>query len=987
MQVATALAEIDAPLDLTQDEPGVVLIENLAAVAGPARMLPLMRSFSDATQATLIECWRRVIEAIPLDSVPPREELNVAACAYTCMRAGSVADILEEQFLEGGNDPRNRGDLYLARQDRYFFNYTYLCGDFELSRDEAIHALRSLARAIEPTAQQFKLLGDRASFAELINTFAPLEGDRVPKILNELLPLVEVSFSDVPQHLPARLIRHLTVTAIARNHGFDLLSRELVELYELFTLQNVIGDDRGLLLDYLENLYVFEPEKDAEIEGPSRVWQKHWKGLQRRLGPKKLSKVLLALLPIYEQFSDMLAEEPIARQTVAWQAASLEHDVAAKWIIKMTTLNGERSPILASTLLHREMPAGALRLLAEHWSDRTGLVPLQSDWSRAFTNLVLRRAIMRQRRWLLDRLTDLYLRGGGYEAGESREVIEVVLGKLFDEMELSDEEEQELEASELSFDLLLEDCNVFTGEQIDASRWASPTSAYKYVRTILRLEDRGVDYLASLVSERRVITIEKILRQLDFHTSVQQIVACVSAFGENPADALALLLELRDSDGERPDEVWLERVSKLLSSLSPKLACDLLWELYRWDNGDTHSLNPGIFWALRLVPAPASVARLAKAATEMVRRKPSFAVAALDTLDAISTRGALSAILQMRRRIRNRKVLKLINHTIDRIADEEGLDRDVFLDYAVDTGDLERDASRLFDFGSHRVTLKLELDGRLSTTVLDAKGRQLRSFPKTAKDADPKLYKAFQATKKLLVETVSYQTRRLEQAMVDTRIWRGKDFLEIFGEHPVMAHLGRRLLWCTLNKKNGPKTIFTPTLEAPIDSRGRVVKISPNDSITILHPLHLTEKLQASWCERFDGSKIDQPFAQIGREVYRPLPSECETQQTQRLIGLKTRTQELYRVVKERGWSTDGGGPWEVGNTTHSYRSYPAAAQMVHLDTDTLGYDKQLTILNIRFTTEAARDEALVINKVNPIAYSEAFRDLMLCFDEEKKKQ
>lgn len=983
------VGDLDDPLNLTEDEPGVVLVEQLASNTSPSQLLSLLRYCHTETQDLFFNQWQQVVLAIPLANLPPAADFAAAARAFTSLRAIRVAELLEERFIEGGDDPRNRGDLYLTHNDRYFFNFTYLCGEFGLGLREAIESLGALARMVAPSDEDFDRLGGKESFAELIDTLLPLEGDQIPQALGELLPLVELPFTEVTAHLPRNLISRLAVTAIARRLGFALSSRQLLELYEIFAVHEVL-QDRERVFTFLENLYDFEPQpEEGEAAWPSAAWKKHWNGLRKTIGTDTLEQIALTLIPVYSYFADMLGEPPFYRLTAAWQAASMKSEEAASWVSRMTTEHGEISPILAGSLLHEDTPPTALQNLAIAWKQRVSQVPLSSSWSRKFTVLVLRRAISRQRRWLLERLTDLYLRGGGYEAGETREIIEAVLERLLDEMELSEAEMQQLNESGLHFDLLPDDINIFTGETVDASRWASPTSAYKYVRTLLRLEDRGLDYLASLVSERRIITIEKALRRLDFHTSVQQVVACVEAFEGDPKRALEFFLLLLHSEGERPTEAWLEHASELLDPLSEDAARNLFWEFYRWDIGDAYSLNPGLFWALRLVPSPSSVAKLAKAATEMVRRKPSFAVAALDTLDAIGTRGALSAILQMRRRIRNRKVVKLINRTIDRIADDEGLDRDVFLDYAVDTGELERDSSRLFDFGSHQVTLRLELDGRISTTVLDAKGRHLRSFPKTAKDADPALYKEFQATKKLLVETLSYQTRRLEQSMINGRIWRGKDFVEIFAEHPVMAHLGRRLIFAKVSTRGKFTSVFLPNFKTFLTHQGKRVNISDRDRICILHPLYLSEKDRTAWKKILSDKQIEQPFPQIYRSVYEPLPSEHETQRTQRLVDLKCDAGDLYKVVKERGWSTDGGGPWEVGNATHSYRIYPSAEQTVHLDTDVLGYDKKLTILDIRFTKD--KDGAACnIKTVHPVVYSEAFRDLMLCFkaeDKPKKKK
>ncbi len=977
------LQEFDSALAFADDEPGVVLAEALAALVSPSRLLPFFKRMDDDTQRIIVDQWRRLTDAIPLSSTPPAADYVAAARAYASYRAGRLADCLQDSFIEGGDSPCSAGDLYLTRDDRYFFNFSYLCGEFNLGRDEAIGSLRALGRMLAPTDDQLERLGGADSFSRLIHPWLVFEGDRVPQALGELLPLVELPFTEVTSHLPRALVSKIAVTAVARRLGFELAPSELLEIYEVLTVYEALGNQRDDVLAYLHNLYALDPKEGAEGACPPDAWQEDWLALIEKVSLERVTKVVLDMIPVYSRFGEMLNGTSFHRATAAWQAAFINNQKAAEWVVRTTTHLGEASPVIAASLLHKNTPPDALARLATIWKTKSSAVPAQSSWSREFTILLLRYAITRQRAWLLDRLTDLYLRAGGYEAGETREVIETILEQLLQEMKLTPEERQELDESNLHLDLLPFDINIFTGETVDASRWASPTSAYKYVRALLRLEDRGLDYLASLVSERRVISIEKALSRLDFHTSVQQIVSCVEAYEGNPEKALNLLLILRSSSGERPSDEWLEEARELLSELTDEdgntnRAGSLLWEIYRADMGDEYSLNPGIFWALRLVPSSSSVSHLAKAATEMVRRKPSFAIAALDTLDSISTRGALSAILQMRRRIRNRKVVKLINHTIDRIAEEGGLDRDVFLDYAVDAGELERGSHRLFDFGSHQVTLKLELDGHISTTVLDAKGRHLRSFPKTAKDADPALYKEFQATKKLLTETIGYQTRRLELSMIDGRVWSGGDFLDIFQEHPVMSHLGQRLLW--MRSRDGKNIgAFLPTPDGFVDQHNEELVITPDDNTSILHPLILTSEDRNDWNKVFTIRKVKQPFEQVARDVFSPLESETETRRTQRLVGLESPSSELYKVVKERGWSTDGGGPWEVGNATHSYRRYTAAEQTVHLETDVLGYEKRLTIQDIRFTTHD--NNPLEIASVHPIVYSEAFRDLMLCLN------
>src|SRR5690606_13989988 len=134
-----------------------------------------------------------------------------AARAYASYRAAELADCLENRFIEGGDDPCSRGDLYLTRDDRFFFNYSYLCGEFGLGRDEAIAALRALSSVVKPSEEHLERLGGEASFAALLGELLALDGDRVPQALAELLPLVDLPFSEITAQLPQRLISRIAV--------------------------------------------------------------------------------------------------------------------------------------------------------------------------------------------------------------------------------------------------------------------------------------------------------------------------------------------------------------------------------------------------------------------------------------------------------------------------------------------------------------------------------------------------------------------------------------------------------------------------------------------------------------------------------------------------------------------------------------------------------------------------------------------------------
>ncbi|MDX9719407.1 MAG: DUF4132 domain-containing protein [Myxococcota bacterium] len=965
------LEQLSVPLEF-DDEAGQALLESLALCVKPSSLLRIFHFFGDRSQQRIVRQWQRLEKALPLHHTISDEMLLNAAQAYVWVSATELAHTLESSFVEDGNSARSHGDLYIAVNERYYFNFNYLFRDYGLTRKELISLLEQLAARFPLDPEALSALGGEQVFRAVVATNVAFQGEDAPKALAQLLPLVDLDAEQLGERLPPQLMRLLLLSATARQLGFELQARDLLEVYEcgaIFKLFASHAAPAPAALRFLDFLLMQAPSDDEQAQLPDQEWQRRWRELMHELGRDTLVAASASLIPVYQHYARMLSSPSSARPQAVWIAASLAEPALSNWVVALSTEQGADSPVIAASLLHESLTPEAFSALCRGWEKRVEAVPVHPTWSRDFTALVLRFAICRQKAWLLDKLVDLYIRGGAYEEGASRAQVASRLSNFIKSIELDENERAELDSSGLRFDLLPLEVNVFTGERIDDSRWASPTAAFKYVRTLLRIAGRSPEQLAGLLSEKRVVGLEKSLRLLDFHASVQQIVACYHALAEDPGAALELFLLLRASEGERVKADWLSRCTALLAPLSIEQSFQLLWELYRCDHADVYSLNPGLFWAMRLCPSADSVLALGKAATDMVRRQPSFAVAALDTLDAISSRPALSAILQMSRRIRNRKVLRLINRTIEHIAKQQGMVREVFLDYSADTGELEADASRVFDFGTHHVTLSIQLDGQLSTLVIDAKGKRLRSFPKTAKDADPTLYRDFQDTKKKLVETLAYQSRRLEAAMIEGRCWGQEDFLDIFLSHPVMSALGKRLVWCAVHPER-EGGYFRPLGEGLVNVSGDVFTLPEGASVRLLHPLFIAADERLGWEEQLAAAGIVQPFDQVNRHVFRD-PAELE-----QVCGRVTLGSLLYRLVKERGWSTDGGTTWEPGFETHSCRAFPDHGLSVHVSTGALGEDDRLRISDVYFMRG---DEPIEAHEVELIVFSEALRDLVLC--------
>jgi len=946
------------------------IVEEAASAIKPGRWLSVFDCFEPSLIEHTMKRWDSACSIIFRMGGTSDAYYRAICHAYIAFEASRLADCFENHFTECHNSATFRGDAYVSRNGTYYYHFDYFCGDTGLSRQQAIDGLRGFAARLRLSCGHEDALSTSA--------FHEVEawcGESAGEALRTWMPLFEVSAEAVLMHVCPRRMGSAVITAIMCSCGLSMPITSLLEICELCALWKMTKHESAKFIHFARHLLAFEDEdKSKPCESAPKAWLKEMRAMRRRYGDDAVRRLVSDLLPLYSTIGQLMGGVPCYRRSIAWMASTFTENSNVSWLASACT-NGELSPVKAIGLLHEDTSPALLSALARQWQAN---LSEQTPWDKSTLSLILRYLISRQRHWILNPLVDLYARCGSDETPLAREDIVQTLKSTLDALKLTPCESSRIASMALDFCLLPQNTNIFTGEAVDASRWASPASAHKYVRALLKLSTRNGRGLLNMITERRRAQIEKTLRRLDYHSSLYQIIACSQAFSEDE-DALHFLLLLGQSCGERPSAEWLEAMNARLSRLDKTEACDLLWTCCKHDQGDALSLNPGLFWAFRLVPA--SPHQLARAACDALRINPTFALAALDTLDTIATRSSLAAILDMRRKIRHRQVHKRILQTIDRIATREGLSREVFLDYSADTGDLGKEGERCFDFGTCRIVLKIDSDVRVTTQVFDTSGKEakkLRNIPKSLKPADPDLFQTFQTAKKHLQETLTYQTGRMEQAMIEARFWRGHDLIEIFQNHPMMRHICRRLV-CAQFDAASKTTLgdgFVVADDGCLNAKGNRCDIMPDDTYVIQHPIHMFPTAKHAWKQHFDARGLTQPFPQLQRETFRPSPDDFAHPPLSKLIGLALDIGKMHQIVKERGWKSQT-SPWENGNFAVLTRTFAAHGQTVHLITSEIR-DQSTAIAKIAFV-DTHSNNPLCLDAIDTRAFSEACRDIHFC--------
>ena len=177
--------------------------------------------------------------------------------------------------------------------------------------------------------------------------------------------------------------------------------------------------------------------------------------------------------------------------------------------------------------------------------------------------------------------------------------------------------------------------------------------------------------------------------------------------------------------------------------------------------------------------------------------------------------------------------------------------------------------------------------GRRRLAKLPAAVRRLDGFAalKTAHAAAREQHQRFAAS--------------LERLMVDGRSLDAAVLRRLM-PWPVVRALAERLVWIDGAGRLGLYDGEAGTLVSP---EGSVTAAGP---LRVVHPVELTPAASFRRGERTQaGAVLEQPFAQLSREVYRLTEREQTIQESDRYAGVLVHTNQVGRLTDDRDWVLD----------------------------------------------------------------------------------
>lgn len=370
--------------------------------------------------------------------------------------------------------------------------------------------------------------------------------------------------------------------------------------------------------------------------------------------------------------------------------------------------------------------------------------------------------------------------------------------------------------------------------------------------------------------------------------------------GHLPADARQSLIELLSLANPEVPYAGFPIVSDAFDAGSLSSFVTALVRM--WVRGGATGRGEWMLFLAVAFPSEASTRIVAELAREWARSNQVKAIRACRALALIGTDHALMHLGHIAETTRFTKLKTEARDGLNNAAASRGLTREELEDRSVPDLGLDSSGNLLLPFGDRHFVVSL--DESLRTVVRDDTGARLPTLPKGKKTDDAGAVKQskerFAALKKDVDSIASRQLRRLEAAMVSGRRWTMDEAEAWLFGHPLIRQLARALVWRTdasLEFRLAEDGTFADVNDDP-------VRISPNATVQIAHPVHLnTEK----WSSVFTDYELLQPFEQLGRRVHRPA-AEQAAEASRHAEWARVAATKLMGLLESRGWRRDSPG-------------------------------------------------------------------------------
>jgi len=344
------------------------------------------------------------------------------------------------------------------------------------------------------------------------------------------------------------------------------------------------------------------------------------------------------------------------------------------------------------------------------------------------------------------------------------------------------------------------------------------------------------------------------------------------------------------------------------------------------------------------------------------------AIAAAAVLANAGTDTSILELMNLRQTAVVPSVLEATIEALDRAVRSRKTSLSELFDVVTPTLGLDQSGTRAFEHAGHTYTVSF--DDHFEPRLRDAEGK-LGDL-----DEEP----AWTALASKMRDAVKVQTFRLEQDMIAGRRWTVDAWTRLLRDHPLMVSFTRRLVWGVYDE-NTLVTAFRTAEDRTLLTKDGEMKLTGDERIGLVHPLHLSDADRAAWGESLADYEIIQPFPQMGRPIHRAEDAEKGEEHVKRYATSQFKSGVLRDVLVRGGWERDSAFlRREYTRHFASYGVWAIATMDPGVQAGMATYDEfDQTISTIEFRAKKGGGmsrTAMKLGEAPPVPFSEAIRDI-----------
>lgn len=295
---------------------------------------------------------------------------------------------------------------------------------------------------------------------------------------------------------------------------------------------------------------------------------------------------------------------------------------------------------------------------------------------------------------------------------------------------------------------------------------------------------------------------------------------------------------------------------------------------------------------------------------------------AAQALALLGTEAALMVVdsLSVRFRSKNKNIGQAAADAFTAAAEARGVTVEELGDLVVPWLGFEPGKPRLIETSKGQVEARI--DAELKLAFRDVKsGKAMSKLPAGASAELQAEFKTLAAT---LKEAVKAQMLRIETLLVRQFRWPVDRWQQLYLAHPLLRPFTQRLVWGWRDAAGELRTTFRALDDASLsDVEDNAVTLPAEGSVSLVHPLDLSDEARAAWIQHLVDYDVIPPFAQLDRPVIRCKPEEAGMKFGKQVEGADVNAMTFRSRAEKLGWSR--GSVCDAGGVTAYRKIYSGA--------------------------------------------------------------